>query len=382
MEWIPFFECMVSVSSIAVVSVKKGARNVADPKIARITISKALMNISFTTIAAIGSACGIPWVAGATALPGAMAASGTLQAILNSKKEEHLDLPFPPFWTLSAASWQIVCSRIEYRLPTIMDAVAAQLQQVQGVPTEAMVKHILIQTVAQQLPTWEIPGEQREMVAVYVARLLFTKATEVLRPILDPMQKNAQMELLVKIFDQLSEMQQRVLPPVASVVPATAMPVPAVSSVATLLEQKMQASAYDVYICYNEEDEAEVFSIGEALKAKGILPWFDYLGKPGRFRGKQQEQLIEVIPAAALFVGQHAIQHWQELQMYAFLDQFVERACPVIPVLLKSALSKPKLPPFLGTLVWVDFRRVVPDPLTQLIWGITIEPAENEEENQ
>jgi len=145
---------------------------------------------------------------------------------------------------------------------------------------------------------------------------------------------------------------------------------PFVSSVATILEQKMQASAYDVYICYNEEDEAEVFPIGEALKAGGILPWFDFLGKPGRFKGKQQEHLIEVIPAAAIFVGQHAIKQWQELQMYAFLHQFVERECPVIPILLKSAPSKPKLPPFLATFVWVDFHRSVPDPLQQFIWGI------------
>jgi hypothetical protein len=74
-------------------------------------------------------------------------------------------------------------------------------------------------------------------------------------------------------------------------------------------------------------------------------------------------------------VGQHAIKQWQQLQMYAFLNQFVERNCPVIPVLLKSAPSKPKLPPFLATFVWVDFHRSVPDPLKQLTWGITAEQS-------
>jgi len=343
---------------------------VAEPKTAMINISKAFVNISLTTVAAIGSAMGIPWVAGATALPAAIAASDTLRTFLKRNKEEQLELPAPPCWTLSAQSWQIVCSTIEYQLPTIMDTVAAQLKRVQGMPTEAIVKQTLIQAIAQKLPAWEIPMEQREMVAVYVARLIFTKATDALKPILDQMQKDAHMEMVVKIFDLLSEMQQRVLPPIASVVPAMAPTTPFVSSVATILEQKMQASAYDVYICYNEEDEAEVFPIGEALKAGGILPWFDFLGKPGRFKGKQQEHLIEVIPAAAIFVGQHAIKQWQELQMYAFLHQFVERECPVIPILLKSAPSKPKLPPFLATFVWVDFHRSVPDPLQQFIWGI------------
>jgi len=347
--------------------------SVAEPKTASINISKALVNISLTTIAAIGSAAGIPWVAGATALPAAIAASETLRTFLKRKKEELLELPAPPCWTSSAQSWQTVCSSIEHHLPMIMDAVATQLKQIQGMPTEALLKQTLIQAIAQELPVWEIPVEQRGMVAVYVAPLIFTKTAEVLKPILDQVQRDAQAEMVVKIFDLLNRAQQTGLPPIASVVPAMTPITPVVSSVATILEQKMQTSAYDVYICYNEEDEAEVFPIGEALKAEGILPWFDFLGKPGRFKGQQQEHLIEVIPAAAIFVGQYAIKQWQELQMYAFLNQFVERECPVIPVLLKSAPSKPKLPPFLATFVWVDFHRTVPDPLKQFIWGITEE---------
>jgi TIR domain len=351
--------------------------SMAEAKTANINMSKALMNISLTTIAAIGSAAGIPWVAGATALPAAIAASETLQTFLTRKKEEQLELPAPPSWTRDAQSWQTVCSSIEYHLPTIMDTVATQLKQVQGLPTEAIVKQTLIQAIAQHLPTWEIPAQERGSIAVYVAPLIFTKATDILKPILDQMQKDVQAEMVVKIFDLLSEVQQAGQSPISSVVPVASTG-PMVSSVATVLEQKMQASAYDVYICYNEEDEAEVFSIGEALKAKGILPWFDFLGRPGRFKGKQQEHLIEVIPAAAIFVGQHAIQQWQELQMYAFLNQFVERECPVIPVLLKSAPLKPKLPPFLATFAWVDFHRFVPDPLKQFIWGITEEQAVDE----
>jgi hypothetical protein len=56
--------------------------SVTEPKKASINISQALVHISLTTIAAIGSAMGIPWVAGATALPAAIIASETLQTFL------------------------------------------------------------------------------------------------------------------------------------------------------------------------------------------------------------------------------------------------------------------------------------------------------------
>jgi formylglycine-generating enzyme required for sulfatase activity len=49
----------------------------------------------------------------------------------------------------------------------------------------------------------------------------------------------------------------------------------------------------------------------------------------------------------------------------------VNRNCPVIPVLLSDTPEKPQLPLFLRGLTWVDFRTSDPDPMNQLIWGIT-----------
>ncbi len=155
------------------------------------------MNISLTTIAAIGSAAGIPWVAGATALPAAIASSETLNTFLMQKKEEQLELSAPS-WTRDAQSWQTVCSSIKYHLPKIMDTMATQLKQVQGLPTEAIVKQTLIQAIAQHLPIWEIPAQERRSIAVYVAPLIFTKATDILKPTLDQMQKDVQAEMVVK----------------------------------------------------------------------------------------------------------------------------------------------------------------------------------------
>ena len=52
-------------------------------------------------------------------------------------------------------------------------------------------------------------------------------------------------------------------------------------------------------------------------------------------------------------------------------QRICKRKCPVIPVILADAPQKPKLPLFLREMTWVDFRKNEPDPLQQLIWGIT-----------
>ena len=70
-------------------------------------------------------------------------------------------------------------------------------------------------------------------------------------------------------------------------------------------------------------------------------------------------------------MGDSGIGPWQLPEIQAFLNQFVKRACPVIPVVLGSATSTPKLPLLLENLHWVDFRATHLDPLKQLIWGIT-----------
>ena len=57
--------------------------------------------------------------------------------------------------------------------------------------------------------------------------------------------------------------------------------------------------------------------------------------------------------------------------MRAYIRAFVKNSSPVIPVLLSSAPATPKLPILLEDFHWVDFRLAEPDPLMQLVWGIT-----------
>src|SRR5438270_10917477 len=62
---------------------------------------------------------------------------------------------------------------------------------------------------------------------------------------------------------------------------------------------------------------------------------------------------------------------WQRQELDAFLRECVQRGCPVIPVLLADAQEEPAPPVFLRAMTWVDFRRQNPDPMRQLLWGMT-----------
>lgn len=129
---------------------------------------------------------------------------------------------------------------------------------------------------------------------------------------------------------------------------------------------------FDVFLCHNSEDKPEIRQIADELSRKGLKPWLDEREiRPGTGWQVVLEEQIQTIRAAAVFVGKSGIGPWQNMEMRAFINEFVERACPVIPVVLPSATETPKLPILLKSLHWVDFRKVESGPIKQLIWGIT-----------
>jgi CheY-like chemotaxis protein len=129
---------------------------------------------------------------------------------------------------------------------------------------------------------------------------------------------------------------------------------------------------FDVFLCHNSQDKPTIKQIGNDLAARGLRPWLDEEQlQPGLPWQDALEQQIGEINAAAVFVGKNGIGPWQDAEIKAFLREFISRKCPVIPVLLKNAPKKPVLPVFLRAMVWVDFRKDDPDPMRQLIWGIT-----------
>jgi hypothetical protein len=141
---------------------------------------------------------------------------------------------------------------------------------------------------------------------------------------------------------------------------------------ASILQGKMATSDFDVFLCHNSVDKPAVKDIGARLKNQGILPWLDeWELRPGVPWQRLLEQQIGRIKAAAVFVGREGIGPWQHQEVDAFLREFVSRGCPVIPIILPEASQEPQLPIFLKGLTWVDFRQQDPDPMEQLIWGIT-----------
>ncbi len=141
---------------------------------------------------------------------------------------------------------------------------------------------------------------------------------------------------------------------------------------ASTLQGKIATGDFDVFLCYNNDDSAEVKIVGQQLQERGILPWLDeWELRPGLPWQERLEAQIGQIKAAAVFVGRGGVGPWQQQELSAFLREFVERGCPVIPVVLASAPKKPSLPVFLKAMTWVDFREDKTDPLRRLVWGIT-----------
>jgi hypothetical protein len=142
--------------------------------------------------------------------------------------------------------------------------------------------------------------------------------------------------------------------------------------------QDSQAEIFDVFLCHNSEDKLAVREIARKLVEEGIKPWLDEGEiRPGTSWQTALEQQIESIKSAAIFVGDTGVGPWQQPEIQTFLNQFVKRECAVIPVVLDSVKTTPKLPLLLENLEWVDFRMTDSLPLERLIWGITGEkPAE------
>ncbi len=130
--------------------------------------------------------------------------------------------------------------------------------------------------------------------------------------------------------------------------------------------------SFDVFLCHNSEEKPAVKEIGQALRTMGLRPWLDeWELRPGLPWQPELEKQIENIRAAAVFVGNSGIGPWQDMEQQAFIREFVNRKCPVIPVILQDCKKPPKLPVFLRGMKWVDFRKDDPDPMDELFWGIT-----------
>jgi hypothetical protein len=142
----------------------------------------------------------------------------------------------------------------------------------------------------------------------------------------------------------------------------------------------MNVSNFDVFLCHNSEDKPQIRALAQQLRSLGISPWFDeWALRPGVLWQQVLEAQITQINSAAVFVGKNGLGPWQQHELEAFLGVFARGNKLLIPVLLPDAPYQPELPLFLQGRMWVDFRQNYPDPMSQLIWGITgNEPNNNQ----
>jgi len=152
--------------------------------------------------------------------------------------------------------------------------------------------------------------------------------------------------------------------------------------ICVLWERQQIVESFDVFLCHNSQDKTAVRALNVKLRQDGIRTWLDEEQlPPGRPWQELLEKQIEDIGAVAIIVGRSGTGPWQDMELRAFISEFVRRKSPTIPVILADCNTVPKLPLFLSQFTWVDFRKSTPPPDEQLVWGITGKKPERKQKS-
>jgi GTPase SAR1 family protein len=143
-----------------------------------------------------------------------------------------------------------------------------------------------------------------------------------------------------------------------------------IAAASAVVRGKEEVAEYDVFLSYHSPDRDAVRSIAQQLRDRGLRPWMDQRQlRPGVRWPPELEDIIARVPAAAVIIGAE-LGDWQNVEIYAFIQQSVSRGCVLVPVLLPAA-NTAGVPVFLQGLTWVNLAVSEPDPIDQLVWGIT-----------
>lgn len=128
---------------------------------------------------------------------------------------------------------------------------------------------------------------------------------------------------------------------------------------------------FDVWLCYNDEDQLEVEQIAKQLKEQNIEPWLDkWEVRSGMWEPLLAKQIQHKrIKTVAVFIGSSQ-GPWKRNEIDMFLWKFVRENCPIIPVFLRKVSQELELPIYLQNTTIVNFCQDNPDPIMRLIWGI------------
>lgn len=135
----------------------------------------------------------------------------------------------------------------------------------------------------------------------------------------------------------------------------------------------MSEFLYDVFICHNSADKAEVDTIVSWLDAKGIRLWYDKFElRPGADWQRFVAEDWPKIQSLAVFLGGEGTGPGQAFEIRTLAPKAKPRVQFVIPVLLPSFdARRHAIPKSLRHLIHVDFRAPEKKPLELLLWAIS-----------
>jgi tetratricopeptide (TPR) repeat protein len=95
---------------------------------------------------------------------------------------------------------------------------------------------------------------------------------------------------------------------------------------------------------------------------------------PGDRWMQEIQNIIAIAPAAAIFLGEHGLGAWQEVELESCYHEHQDRGIPIIPIPLHGVPDGFKPPPFLKNFSWLDLRPgLTPDALDRLAAKIKAE---------
>ena len=117
----------------------------------------------------------------------------------------------------------------------------------------------------------------------------------------------------------------------------------------TTASAKREIEEYDTFLAYNSADADAVSAVATALRGRGINPWLDrWCVPPGRRFMHEIQRVFHTVKSVTVFLGTHGIGPWEDLEIQAAIEMFVNRGCPVIPVTLPGREPGANLPISLG----------------------------------
>lgn len=140
------------------------------------------------------------------------------------------------------------------------------------------------------------------------------------------------------------------------------------------LEDKSRRGQFDIFLAHNSKDKSQVLCLGKILRSRGIYPWIDVEQiPPGRWFQDVLQSGIRSVKSAAIIIGTSGVGKWQAIEINVFFSRCVEKAIPIIPVLLPGTNSIPEGLIFLRELQQVRFEKEISEDagISSLIWAIT-----------